>query len=135
MSLRKCALLMLAALMMSLPATGEALPTPEPLVPLRSAHIRAVGDVMVHARQLEIAAQPDGSYDFHPQFALIADSLAGADYTIANLETTIGKYHDMDYSGYPLFNSPESLLDAVKDAGVDFLTLANNHILDRYLRR
>ena len=100
--------------------------------PLRSARIRAVGDLMSHKKQLDIARQADGSYDYHPQYALIADTLADADYTIANLETTIGKYGGMAYSGYPLFNAPEALLDAVRDAGVDFLTLANNHMLDRY---
>ena len=113
-------------------AAEEAMPTLEPAQPLRSARIRAVGDLMVHKKQLDIAKQADGSYDFHPQYALVADALADADYTVANLETTIGQYGSMAYSGYPLFNAPEALLDAVKDAGVDFLTLANNHMLDRY---
>ena len=116
-------------------ADPTAIPTmtvpPEP-VRLRSVRIRAAGDLMMHKKQLAIAKQKDGSYDFHPQYALIADSLADADYTIANLETTIGRYENRPYSGYPMFNTPESLLDAVKDAGVDFLTLANNHMLDRY---
>lgn len=99
---------------------------------LRKLHLRAVGDLMVHKRQLRIALQDDGSYDFHEQYAMIARSLGSADYTIANLETTIGKYKNLAYSGYPRFNTPESLLDTVRDAGVDFLTLANNHMLDRY---
>ena len=127
--------LALAALLcaaMLLGAMSEANPTLEPVQPLRSARIRAVGDLMAHQKQLDYALQADGSYDFHPQYALVADSLADADYTIANLETTIGKYGSMAYSGFPLFNSPEALLEAVKDAGVDFLTLANNHMLDRY---
>ena len=105
---------------------------PETPVPLRTAHIRAVGDLMMHKKQLEIAKQGDGSYDFHPQYAMIADSLGSADYTIANLETTVGRYKNMAYSGFPMFNAPETYLDAVRDAGVDFLTLANNHMLDRY---
>ena len=100
--------------------------------PLRHATIRAAGDLMVHIKQLRIAKQKDGSYDFYPQYALVNEALGNADYTIANLETTIGKYGKMAYSGYPLFNTPETLLDAVRDAGVDFLTLANNHMLDRY---
>ena len=123
------AMLLLAS---ALAETMPVLPTLEPVQPLRSARVRAVGDLMVHAKQLEIARQADGSYDFYPQYALIRDSLANADYTIANLETTIGLYHNMDYSGFPLFNSPETLLDTIRDAGVDFLTLANNHMLDRY---
>lgn len=127
------ALLMIAALLAG--ARAEAF-DPEPTLPpaqaLRSVRIRAAGDLMAHQRQLKFALQADGSYDFHPQYALVADALANADYTIANLETTIGKYRDMAYSGFPLFNTPEALLEAVRDAGVDFLTLANNHILDRY---
>ena len=139
-AIRTLALLLAAVLLAAMPlgacaaaeAAFEAEPTLEPAQELRSARLRAVGDLMVHQKQLDIARQADGSYDFHPQYALIADSLADADYTIANLETTIGQYRDRDYSGFPLFNSPESLLDAVRDAGVDFLTLANNHMLDRY---
>ena len=59
-------------------ADPTAIPTmtvpPEP-VRLRSVRIRAAGDLMMHKKQLAIAKQKDGSYDFHPQYALIADSL------------------------------------------------------------
>jgi len=115
------------------PVTGvrETAPTPAPLPPLRSARIRAVGDLITHQVQLDSAKQADGSYDFHPQYVRIAGALADADYTIANLETTVGRKDNRAYSGFPNFNTPESLLDALKDAGIDFLTLANNHILDR----
>lgn len=112
---------------------GNAVPGSAPIRALRSARIRAAGDVMVHQRQLNMALQADGSYDFHPQFAMVADTLADADYTIANLETTVGRQGNEPYSGYPMFNSPEAVLEAVRDAGVDFLTLANNHMLDRRL--
>ena len=109
----------------------EVAPTLAPLPPLRSVRIRAVGDLITHQVQLDSARQADGSYDFHPQYARIAGVLADADYTIANLETTIGRKDNRAYSGFPNFNTPESLLDTLKDAGIDFLTLANNHILDR----
>ena len=105
----------------------------QPLPRLRSARFRAIGDVMVHETQLNHARREDGSYDFHSAFGMIAWELADADYTIANLETTVGKQEGRAYSGYPMFNSPESLLDTLEDAGIDFLTLANNHILDRGL--
>ena len=36
---------------------------------LDAARFRAAGDLMVHQKQLDIALQPDGSYDFHPQYA------------------------------------------------------------------
>ena len=99
----------------------------------RSAHIRVIGDVMFHQEQLDAARQPDGSYDFTLQFQFIAPSLRNADYTIANLETTVGKYKDTNYSGYPQFNTPESVLTTLQnDCGIDFFTLANNHMLDRW---
>ena len=101
-------------------------------IPRRSVRIRAVGDLMCHQRQLDLAWVGDGAYDFVPAYALAVESLSDADYTIANLETTIGLYGNQPYSGFPRFNSPESLLAAIKGAGVDFLTLANNHMLDRY---
>ena len=109
----------------------EAAPTPQPLPELRSVRIRAAGDLITHQVQLDSARQSDGSYDFHPQYARIAGVLADADYTIANLETTIGRKDNKAYSGFPMFNTPESLLNTLKDAGIDFLTLANNHIMDR----
>ena len=113
--------------------TPEPTATPEPTP--RAAVIRAGGDCMITEGQLGYAlAAGDGKseYDFAPQFALIADELADADYTILNLETTVGMYKDQPHSGYPQFNAPESVLDVLKDAGVDHLTLANNHMLDRW---
>lgn len=99
---------------------------------LRQVHFRVLGDVMFHEEQLKIAKQSDGTYDFDSQFKYIAKSIGAADYTIANLETTVGKYKDTSYSGYPQFNTPESVLETLKDAGIDFFTMANNHMLDRW---
>lgn len=98
----------------------------------RTAHIRVLGDVMFHQEQLDMARQSDGTYDFSLQFKYIASSIGAADYTIANLETTVGKYGDRDYSGYPQFNTPEVVLETLKSCGIDFFTLANNHMLDRW---
>ena len=119
------------ALMCMLSAAAEQMPAVED-VPLKQVRIRAAGDLMMHQRQLELAQTEDGEYDFTSQYALAKAALSDADYTIANLETTVGLYGNQPYSGFPRFNAPESLLETIKDAGVDFLTLANNHILDRY---
>ena len=97
---------------------------------LRSVRMRVVGDIMFCQSQLEYAR--DTNYDFHPQFEMIAEQLADADYTMGNMEGTIGKYKKSSYSGYPMFNAPEVALAPLKDDGIDFLTLANNHMLDRW---
>lgn len=112
------------------PAFAEEMPQIED-VACRSIRLRAAGDLMMHQIQLDQSDNGDGTYDFSPEYALVKDALSDADYTIANLETTVGK-NPIPYSGFPHFNAPEELLQAIRDAGVDFLTLANNHMLDRY---
>lgn len=131
MMLKKIFCAITALMMMAACCFAEDMPSVED-TPRRSVHIRAVGDLMMHEKQLNDAWREGDVYDFDPQYAFVVDSLSGADYTIANLETTVGLYSTQPYSGYPRFNAPESLLGTIKDSGVDFLTLANNHILDRY---
>jgi len=89
-----------------------------------------LGDIMCHPTQYE-AAQTSGGYDFNPSFEEIGKNTRLADLTIANLETTLaGK--EMTYSGYPSFNTPEQMADAVRNTlGVDVVSSANNHSLDR----
>ena len=95
----------------------------------RSVRLRFVGDIMFCDSQLKYAKAVG---DFHPQFEMIADQLQNADYTLGNMEGTIGKYKKSSYSGYPMFNAPKVALQPLKDYGIDFLTLANNHMLDRW---
>jgi poly-gamma-glutamate synthesis protein (capsule biosynthesis protein) len=61
---------------------------------------------------------------------VIKNDLTVADLTIGNLETTLSG-REMKFSGYPLFNSPDQFLDAIKDAGFNFLFTSNNHCMDR----
>ena len=102
----------------------------KPCVPLRSARMRAVGDIMFCKGQLAYARNSGGS--FYNQFEMIGEQLADADFTMGNLEGTIGQYRTIPCSGYPRFNAPEAALAPLRDCGVDLLTLANNHMLDRW---
>lgn len=116
----------------AVPVPTEA-PTPAPTEKtVEEVRIRAVGDIMVHDDELTSAKQADGSYDFTSFFGPVADSLGDADYTMGNLETTIGAPGKSGYSGYPYFHTPPSLLTALKGTGIDMLTTSNNHCLDRY---
>ena len=109
-------------------AIDHVVSTRRPDGSLRSVRMRAVGDIMFCQTQLVYAK--DSGYDFHNQFEMIADQLADADFTMGNMEGTIGKYKKSQYSGYPQFNAPDVALAPLKDYGIDFLTLANNHMLD-----
>lgn len=95
-----------------------------------SITVAAVGDVLPHEAILEAVRDPEtGSHDFESVLAPIAPYLAGADYTVANLETRLAG-PEKGYSGYPLMNSPTELAGALKSAGVDLAATANNHSLD-----
>ncbi|SCY64526.1 CapA family protein [Alkaliphilus peptidifermentans] len=90
--------------------------------------ISAVGDIMVHSPQL--TAQYFGDeYNFDNNFKYIKPYLQSTDLMLGNLETTFGG-SDRGYSGYPLFNSPDALATALKEAGFHALATANNHSFD-----
>ena len=83
---------------------------------------------MTHGPQIRAALRGDGQYDFRPSFSLVKPLIAEADLAVGNLETTFG---GKPYSGYPMFSSPEAFGEALRDAGFDVLTTANNHSCDR----
>lgn len=91
----------------------------------------ATGDIMVHQRQLESSYRPEtGTYEFDEWFTEIGPYLREGDLVVGNLETTLAGA-DLIYSGYPSFNSPESLAGSLKKAGFTLLSTANNHCFDR----
>ena len=53
-----------------------------------------------------------------------------ADYTVVNLETRLAG-RGFAYTGFPRFNSPVELTDALTMCGVDLCATANNHSLDK----
>lgn len=94
--------------------------------------ISVVGDLMVHSWQYNEAYDPStGEYDFIHNFTDVKKYFADSDLVIGNLETTFaGK--EIGYSDYPCFNTPDAFGDAIKDAGFNFLTTANNHCMDKH---
>lgn len=91
----------------------------------------ATGDIMCHTTNFNAAYNRETkTYDFTPVFANIAKYISKADIAIGNLETTFAG-EDRAYTGYPTFNSPEALGYALKNIGIDVLSTANNHSLDK----
>jgi poly-gamma-glutamate synthesis protein (capsule biosynthesis protein) len=108
---------------------------PEPVVekPVEkttSLTLAAVGDILIHDTVYNKAKTPSGEYNFNTNFASVKTYLAQPDITMANQETMIGGTQ-FGLSSYPSFNSPHEVGDALKENGVDLVTLANNHTLDR----
>lgn len=109
--------------------TPEPTPTEPPVTEI-TATLAVAGDVMCHNTQITDAYDPDtGEYDYSHVFQFVAPYIDGADYAVANLETTLAG--GPNYSGYPNFNSPDALAYDLKEAGFDLLSTANNHTKDK----
>ncbi|HLR33996.1 MAG TPA: CapA family protein [Tissierellales bacterium] len=96
-----------------------------------TATILATGDIMFHSPQIKAGYNPAmDSYDFNGPFKHVKKYIESADLSLGNFETvTAGP--EVGFVGYPNFNSPVETLDAIKNAGYDILTTANNHCLDQ----
>ncbi|HZG57451.1 MAG TPA: CapA family protein [Paenibacillus sp.] len=104
---------------------------PPPLPPPSEATLVAVGDVMMHTPMLPGAYdESSGTYDFSGFFAPLRTMFEEADWAVANLETPIAG-DERGFRGYPLFNAPVALADALAEAGFDVVSTANNHSLDQ----
>lgn len=93
--------------------------------------ITFTGDILIYESQDKGCLAKDGSRDYKPIFAQVKPILDAADYVVGSLETTLAgekaKYTHAAYS----FNTPDELIPALKWAGFDMLTTANNHCFDR----
>jgi hypothetical protein len=103
---------------------------------LRTVKLICAGNIFPHTPQIEQAHIGDGIYDFTPSFEFIAPLFEEGDIVVADLETSqagpdISFAGVRGYTGFPLFNSPQELSVALREAGVDLMTLGNNHALDR----
>ena len=107
--------------------------------------IAAVGDVLLH-KNLQWAATVKKNAYRH-LWAPVEPHLRRAHLTYANLEGVVApgvhkdghatkdpgfRYDAQVYTSWPRFNYPSRLLDDLKAAGVDVVSTANNHALDRY---
>ncbi|WP_335868966.1 CapA family protein [Bacillus sp. 2205SS5-2] len=94
-----------------------------------NATIGAIGDILIHDRVYD-GAKTSSGYDFRPMLENVKEHLQKPDFLIANQESMPGGV-ELGLSSYPSFNSPHEIIDALQDAGVDMVTNANNHSLDR----
>jgi poly-gamma-glutamate synthesis protein (capsule biosynthesis protein) len=123
------ATLMGCSVMESHSSAESATPSPSPVPKTYTVELKAVGDLMMHSPQIT-AGQFGNRYDFSSFFKYIAPTLAKGDLVLGNLETPMAG-PATGYTGYPMFNSPDAYADAIKAAGFDVVTTANNHALDR----
>jgi len=100
--------------------------------------IAFVGDLILLQDQVKNAYSPKtGGYDFSPMFEYAAPYLRSADLAVGVFEGPMaGEAAGYSTSNYadniPMhLNFPDSFAAAVKNAGIDLVTTATNHILDK----
>ncbi len=87
----------------------------------------ATGDNFMHESVIESGKQADGTYNFDYIFKGISKYLDTADISILNQASVIGG-NSLGVSGYPTFNSPEEICDAVLKAKFNVVLMASNRV-------
>lgn len=115
--------------------TATPVPTPEPTptpFPEYDIQLLAVGDNLLHMGIVNTGKQSDGSYNFDFLFDNLLPYLDLAEIKIINQETILGGNH-FGFSGYPTFNSPTEVGDAIAKAGFNTVLHSSNHTTDKGL--
>lgn len=108
---------------LDLVSVKEADIEPQPEITKESIRLAMVGDVLLHLRLAQYQ-------DFTSSFAAVAPIMQSYDYLIANQESPpVGNKYAL--SGYPQFSSPPHIVRDLQNAGVDMVTIANNHTVDK----
>ena len=89
-----------------------------------------VGDVLLHDNVQNSGKLSDGTYNYDHLFANVKEDIEAADIAIVNQEVILGGT-ELGLSGYPAFNGPYEVADAIVDAGFDVVLHATNHTLDK----
>lgn len=92
-------------------------------------HEAVFTDAMQQANILASTGSFSKKYYFGGMYDPVASLIASADIAFVNQETPVAG-DDFGVYGYPLFNGPEDIGDALIEAGFDVVNLANNHMLD-----
>ncbi|MBB5788294.1 CapA family protein [Jiangella mangrovi] len=105
-------------------ASATPSPTPSPMPPPSPVTLAFAGDV--HFEGALRARLEDPATALAP----IATQLGAADLTVVNLETSVGTSGTPEPGKRFTFQAPPSALTALHTAGVDVVTMANNHAMD-----
>ncbi len=93
-------------------------------------NLMMIGDILAHEGVYNSGKYPDGTYNYDHLFTHIKDDIAACDISIVNQEVVLGGV-ELGLSGYPCFNSPTELGDALVTAGFNVVCHATNHALDK----
>lgn len=91
-----------------------------------------IGDIMCTKGMIN-SFNNNGVFDFNQAFSQIQDLFSESDLIVGNLETPVNDTNSA-LSGEPYsFCAPIEFIEAIEQCGINCLTTANNHCLDRGL--
>ncbi|MES2644620.1 MAG: CapA family protein [Myxococcota bacterium] len=99
---------------------------PKPPPPPPKLRLIAAGDFIPHPSVQSSAAE----HGWDSVFADVKDVVSAADLAILNLETPVAP-GSTGSTAAKVFNAPVALVQAVRDAGFDAVSIANNHVWDQ----
>ncbi|MBA0124094.1 CapA family protein [Haloechinothrix sp. YIM 98757] len=100
-----------------------------------SITVLGTGDILLHPDLTEQAARDAsttgrGERDFRPLLAGVEPLVSDADLAICHLEVPLAEQGG-PFSGWPSFNAPPEIADALAATGYDTCSTASNHTLDQ----
>lgn len=103
----------------------------------RRVSFAAFGDNLANDNILQLAdgwagEVGDGAYDFSPLYTNVKKEIGSYDIAFVNQETTLGGDGNGEYeiTGYPSYNTPDTMADAVVEAGFRVINTNSNHTYD-----
>ena len=120
-------------------AAGKNIPEPETEIqtesetayvyPEKDITIGSTGCMLLHSPFIDSYPDAEGNYDFSTIYKYITPYYSAPDFMTCEFEGSLAG-PDAGYSGYPLFLSPDVIIENIKDSGVDLQFLATNHVYD-----
>ncbi|SBT47652.1 CapA family protein [Micromonospora narathiwatensis] len=124
------------------PVAAGSVPTPPDPKPRRDSSGRRIftvlgaGDILIHPeltsqarRDAERGGNP-GGLDFNPLLQQVRPAVSGADLAICHLETPLAPPNG-PFIGFPKFNVPPQIVDAIRGTGFDACSTSSNHTIDQ----
>lgn len=87
-------------------------------------------DIMIGQGAADARARGRGGYDFMPMLGRLQPVISRADLGICHIETPLAR-RSGPFNGYPSFNSPPQIVDAIRRLGYDTCSTASNHSIDQ----
>lgn len=123
-------------------AVSQETPSPSPVIPSTSSQssdtneetdeitLAALGDIVPQMGIVNTGRTADGSLDYSFLFkGDIENILNKSDIKIIGMETVMAG-NELGFSGYPRYNSPTEMADAIAGAGFNAVLCASNHAQD-----